>query len=456
MTVRLRFGLSSRLAFIVALGLITIQVLVLTVAIHQTRQPADSWRHPFLVRLASIVEAVENTPADRQDLILDSVSNPEAAFSFSPHPIPPGYELDQTLQIPDPRTGNSGLVMERRISMLVRRSALPALWVAPPGSVANRAVTVELTSGGYLLAEPVGPRRRRDALTMILIANLLIGIVVVTAVWLTARRLISPFEVIAARARTFASHPSEPPMREDRGPPEARDMAEAFNVLRADVDRLLGARMRMLAAVAHDLRTYLTRLQLRLSGLTDADQREAADNTVRRMSALIDDVLLAARAEQAPMRLEPTDLSAVLEDIVKTRRMLGQSVDMGDQPSRWIHSQPFALSRALENLVDNAVRHGGSCQITIQRAPASLEVYIIDHGPGLSPEIADRAFEPFVSVDQARNKDEGGVGLGLYIARTLLDRLGGRLLLRDTEGGGLTCVVGLDLSEQGKQGSTDL
>jgi hypothetical protein len=73
MNARLRFGLSSRLAFIVALGLITIQVLVLTVAIQQTSQPADRWRHPFLVRLASIVEAVENTPKDRQEVILDSV-----------------------------------------------------------------------------------------------------------------------------------------------------------------------------------------------------------------------------------------------------------------------------------------------------------------------------------------------------------------------------------------------
>lgn len=443
MTPRRRLGLSTRLALVVAGGLTTIQALVMAVALYQATPPPDGSRHPFLVRVVSIVSAVESAPTDRREVILDSVSNPEVAFSLAPQAVPPGYVLDRSFVVPGLHDAGSDPRESRRITMLLRRSALPGLGDLRLRGMANRAMTVALRDGGFLLAEPVGPRRRQGTLFVILLTNLIVGVAVVSAVWMIARGLVSPLEVIAARARTFATDSSGPPMREDIGSPEARDLAEAFNVLRADIDRLLDARMRMLAAVAHDLRTYLTRLQLRLGGLQDADQRAAADNTVRRMSALIDDVLLAARAEQAAPSLEAIDLGSVLNDIVEDRLMLGQAVEMESQPPRWIESDLTSLSRALENLIENAVRHGGGARIMVRPSPASIDIHIIDHGPGLPPEIDPNALEPFITADRARNRDEAGVGLGLYIARTLIERIGGRLLFRETVGGGLTCVVSL-------------
>ena len=105
--------------------------------------------------------------------------------------------------------------------------------------------------------------------------------------------------------------------------------------------------------------------------------------------------------------------------------------------------RPHALNRALRNLIDNAVRYGGAAEVSLTQEPGFAVITVADKGPGLPEDQLEAVFEPFVRLEASRSRDTGGVGLGLAIARTIIQAHGGTIQLRNRTGGGLNAIVRL-------------
>lgn len=243
---------------------------------------------------------------------------------------------------------------------------------------------------------------------------------------------------LAEAAENFGMGRDTGPIRPE-GAIEVRRAATAFNRMRERLRQFLAQRTTMLAGVSHDLRTPLTRLRLALAiqhGISPEDLREM-EGDIEDMERLIGIYLSFVRGEGAE-QAEPTDLSTLLDDLcTQTRRAGAQiSLTMGSDIEA-VTLRPEAIRRALNNLLDNARRHGSHIWISAARHGASIRILIDDDGPGIPEADRETLFKPFESAHP------DGTGLGLSIARDIIIAHGGRISLQDRPTGGLRVIIEL-------------
>jgi signal transduction histidine kinase len=259
---------------------------------------------------------------------------------------------------------------------------------------------------------------------------------------LGARWLARPMRRLADAAQalqqSLARGGALPALDERRGTVEVRETARLFNRMGQRLREQFDARGLHLAAVSHDLRTPLTRLRLRLEALPPAE-REAAAQDIAAIDALLDDTLAVLR-EQRAGEPERVDLGALLQALADDLAEQGQPVELlPPAPGTLVRARPVALRRVLDNLVSNALRHGGNARLQAARDGDVVELCVDDDGPGIPPEQIARAFEPWV-----RLREQGsGQGLGLAIARDLAERDGATLALANRPEGGLRACLRL-------------
>jgi signal transduction histidine kinase len=200
---------------------------------------------------------------------------------------------------------------------------------------------------------------------------------------------------------------------------------------------LIENRTRMLAAISHDLRTPLTSLRLRAENNSDPDDREKMLATVAEMDTMIGATLLFARDDALAGTRRRTDLSALLASIVDDLADNGLAVEMEPSPPVVFTCQPDALKRALTNLLENGVKYGGRARARIVVLPDKIEVVVDDDGPGIVDSELERVFQPFYRIESSRARETGGIGLGLAIARSIVEAHGGDLVLSNRKEGGL-------------------
>lgn len=261
------------------------------------------------------------------------------------------------------------------------------------------------------------------------------------AAWVGARWLSRPMLALAQAARELGHNIHRPALVE-AGPRECRDAAAVFNHMQAQICEQLSDRDRFVAAVSHDLRTPLTRMRLRIEALGDAAQRAHLARDITEMDQMISatlDALRGAAAHEATAPLNPRELADRLAD---DQRSCGHAVSVSGQAAE-VWGQAGALRRCLNNLVDNAVRYGGSAHITLSNTPGAVCVAVSDTGPGLPPDELQRVLAPFYRVEASRNRHTGGVGLGLSIAHDIATRHGGRLTLHNAQPHGLIATLHL-------------
>lgn len=232
----------------------------------------------------------------------------------------------------------------------------------------------------------------------------------------------------------------------ERGTAEEKSIARSFNALSSRLSAAYEGRMRFIAAAGHDLRTPMTRLRLRAEFLPEA-QRAVWLRDLAELDAIADSAIRLVREETDPSSFEPVALRSMLEAIVGELADIGLPASTSGAIEGCVEAQPFAFKRALRNLVENAARHGGGARIMTETGADAVTIVIEDDGPGIPAHLMDRVFEPFFSVDQARQKTTGGAGLGLAIAREIVDRQGGRITLSNRAGGGLRQAVRLPAVE---------
>ncbi|MGK9168701.1 HAMP domain-containing protein [Inquilinus limosus] len=227
------------------------------------------------------------------------------------------------------------------------------------------------------------------------------------------------------------------------GPLEVRRLARALNAMQDRLARLIADQTQALAAVSHDLRTPIGRLRLRTDLLEDRPLQAEMQADLDEMEAMVGSVLAYLKGDVDPEPPRPVDLVALLTTLVDAATDAGQDVAYDGPPRAVVQARPLMLKRAFANLIDNAVKYGGSARVALQCNEADITVAVADDGPGIPEAELERVREPFRRVEGSRNRATGGVGLGLAIAVQAVEREGGRLSLVNRSGGGLTAEVTL-------------
>jgi len=266
---------------------------------------------------------------------------------------------------------------------------------------------------------------------------LFIPLVFVGAVIVALRQGFRPLRALESAADSLG-RTTKPIHVDVQGTEDIRRVARALNDMQVRVQTLLADRSRMVAALAHDIRTILTELKLRLDDI-ESDRVSHLEADIDLMEQLISDMLLYARSEHPTTQPELIDLNTFLADFTAS---LAQPVpvDLDGEPF-WIVAEGAALTRALTNLCENATAYAGGFTIEVERGPKGISIHVLDRGPGIAAADLENVFDPFFRGERSRNRDTGGTGLGLSIARSLQSAQGATLTVVNRDGGGVRATV---------------
>jgi len=265
------------------------------------------------------------------------------------------------------------------------------------------------------------------------------SLVLITVAILFLRNQIRPILRLADAVESFGKGRDVPNFR-PRGAQEVRRAASAFIEMKSRVERTIEQRTTMLAGVSHDLRTVLTRFKLELALIGDSPEVDAMKKDIDEMSRMLDGYLAFARGD-AGEQSEATDMALFLEELRADAERHGHKAVASFHGYPVVTVRPNAFKRCLANLVSNAARFAKTIEITGQRDHRDLTITVDDDGSGIPPHLREDVFKPFLRLDDARNQDEGGSGLGLGIARDIARSHGGDIVLGDSPLGGLRATV---------------
>lgn len=269
-------------------------------------------------------------------------------------------------------------------------------------------------------------------------------ILVLLCTWFAVRLAARPLATLADAADAMKPTADGPRMSQD-GPTEVARAARAFNTMQDRIAQHLKERLHILASISHDLQTPITRMRLHVEALDESAGQSKLLDDLRELEHLVREGLAYARSahggSESPVRI---NLGSFLESLVFDYQDVGQPVSLSGPIDGTLTVRAQALRRVLGNLVDNAIKYGGSAEIGVQRdSQGAVCITVSDRGPGIPDEELERVLQPFYRLEASRNRDTGGSGLGLAIAAQLASAIGGRLQLGRRQGGGLIASVSL-------------
>lgn len=254
-------------------------------------------------------------------------------------------------------------------------------------------------------------------------------LLVVLAITLYAVRWINkPLQKLAKTVLAFGKTIHAQPM-EITGPLEIQQAAIAFNQMQRQLKHYIEERTRLFAAISHDLKTPLTRMRLRTEFLEDEKLRNKFNQDIYELEQLVNAALDYLRSNQDGEKVQSVDLNQVLLALKVNFDDMGMLMTYQSTTCSTLMLQPFAIKRALGNIIENAIRYGYRASVTLSEDDKYVSVVIKDEGVGIPPEEIKKIFQPFYRIEGSRNKQTGGHGLGLTIADTLVKRQGGKVHL---------------------------
>lgn len=446
-----QLGLVWRVALIVIAALVAIQMIAAAAYfVQRGRATQSGFRLPLPDQIAALVRLLERAPTDQRTLVLRVANGAGLRVAIErqapPEPDPPervawiesavARYLDERSE-PGVRAYFIGAARngaERRRRGLEMFSRRPVRIVVP------------LASGGVVVAETV------DDLSVRVLGLPpgfwagIIGFIVAAFALYAIVRETAPLARLARSVDRFGEA-IEPVKVSERGAREVRALIGAFNRMQSRIAELVRDRTFMLAAISHDLRTYLTRLRLRVEMMPDGDMRARAARDVEDMNALLEDALAFAGMSFNGTAREPVDVVDIVRHECAERAAAGSVVRAVLPAERLIVAgEPAALARVVGNLIDNALKYGREADVSVAARAAAVEITVDDRGPGVPASERQRIFKPFLRLDPSRNRERGGAGLGLAIAGHLVERHGGAVAVEDRPGGGARFRVSLPLA----------
>ncbi len=444
-------GITSRVALILMIGLLVLQAISIAVYMRDRAQVAIRvFAESIAARIVAIVELIEATPADQRSALLPALNSPTLWVTLADRA--PTWRGDRWHRHDR---------IERRVrrhlqSLGARRIEVRVLggWRRPWDSFADvggppvpdllpsrrkLAISIGMTNGEWLVfAVASDIASLRWAARMLFWLSLTGMFILAFAVW-AARRVTKPLTRFAEAADRLGVDVGGPPLSVT-GSGELKKAADAFNRMQERIRRLVDDRTQMLAAISHDLRTMLTRLRLRAEFIEDAEQQEKAVADLDAMATMLDETLAFARDDSAGEPRTKVDLAGLVQSLSADA---GAAVTYTGPSELAYWCRPVALKRAVANLIDNAMKYGESADVTLSAGVETIDLTVADRGPGIPVEERERVFAPFHRLEPSRSRETGGTGLGLAVARTIIHRHGGEIVLEDRPGGGLLVRVTL-------------
>jgi len=260
---------------------------------------------------------------------------------------------------------------------------------------------------------------------------------------LVVRWTTRPLAALSDAAEAFGKGETVPELPET-GSREFVKTARAFTAMRERIKRYLEDRERLFVSISHDLRTPITRLKLRTELLDDDEIRTEFHDDLDELDMMVKGALQSVKDSDIHENRTEVRLDALVSRMIRDAAMAGHEIAFTPSGIN-VMAKPLALKRAIGNLFDNALFYGKRVEITIRQSHAAtaelVEIEIRDHGPGVPEEAMGSLFQPYVRLEHGRNSNSGGMGLGLGIARNIVQAHGGELLLRNHPQGGLIAII---------------
>lgn len=387
-----------------------------------------------LVTLIETLETLEPTDEATAHAVLQSSGTGYTRFSVDPTPLVPG-DVHMIAPLITRIAENLNDHEVRAVRTIRDRE--------PQDRMTLVVLSVRLNAGVYSgkwlnsLVYPLTPATawRSKAgffipLGVSLLGSLLVGIAFTWRMMAPLRRIADAAQA-AGRGNHFARLP-------ETGAQELRNVASAFNEMQQRIAAFDAERQQMVAAIGHDLRTPITSLRLRVSLSEDDENRADMIRILDEMAVMAQDLVVYSRASDSSEQAVRLDLAPLVSRICAEENAVFEAGQ-----STVVMAREIALSRAIRNLVDNAVRYAGAAEVALSQTAKQAVITVMDRGPGLPDEALDKVTKAFVRHETSRNSETGGAGLGLAIAERIARDHGGRLTLRHRDGGGLLAELTL-------------
>ena len=440
-------SLAGRTALVLILGLMVVQAVGLTIhAFDRVELQRAAEARETALRSFALWRALVTAPPERRPAILAEADlPPKLQASYDPvSTLPPGlpplppqvahwFRLDASGLPPLPPP-------------LPPRRFRPAEVQTGAMQRDHFAISLRFPDQGWLNVTIRLPAPRPWHSDNFLVAFLAMSLAAALMTWWAVRRLTRPVTDLAAAAERLGRGVNAPPLPEN-GPREVATAAAAFNTMASNIRRFVADRTQMLAAISHDLRTPITRLRLRAEFLEDEDQRRKMLADLAEMEAMIAATLTFARDDAANEPAGATDLASlartVLDEAADACPEHADAVAYEGPEHLILQLRPVAMKRALANLVGNALKYGDAARLRLEARGQGAVLMLDDDGPGIPEAAQEVVFQPFQRIEGSRNRETGGTGLGLTIARSILRAHGGDVTLSNRQGGGLRVVARL-------------
>ncbi|MFJ2356911.1 ATP-binding protein [Pseudomonas fluorescens] len=435
-----RDPLSRRIALTIVaamLASLALNFLFVEVAGTWARPPIE--RTGLLEQIAATVKVIEAAPAPLRPKLAHAANGPTQEVTWSAHRDELGLPSGGTQLIADKTSGLHQLLGDERDIRVFN----PADW--PSGSpLARYAALIQLPDASWLLFSSPERSWGLDIGTRIAIIIALGLIATVLVAWLATQQLAKPLQRFASAARRFGGDLRAPPINVE-GPDEIRQAIIAFNTMQAQIQHYISERTHMLASISHDLRAPLTRMRLRSEFMEDLDHQSKLIRDIEEMQSMINAALAFFREDTQPEQSTAFDLSELLQTIIDDYRDQNIAIDFNGPAHLVYEGRPLGIKRVIVNLLENAEKYAQQPAIALSSDGYSVCIDVSDDGPGIPEASLQRVFDPFFRLETSRNRETGGVGLGLSAARAIVREQGGELTLSNRSSGGLRARVELPL-----------
>lgn len=424
------------------LGTLTIIGLVLQVLLQTTLM---FWLFPDIMEdhaesTSELVFLLENVPEEAKPVVLSTFSGPRRK-AFLRESFPDNAKSSNLLSKPfstsSDKTLSSFTSRDLRFRMLrftELHDAQRSINDTPIRGISALEVSLQMQRG-EVLTILMSPTATFGVPGTWLVLSVVMAVFIASLVGL--RFVFRPLRTLEGAADAIGKT-TKPKAIEEKGTEDLRRVTRALNRMQSRVQGLLADRSRMLAALAHDIRTSLTHMKLKLDQI-DNEQASSLQSDVDLMERLLSDMLLYARAEEPKAKLKIVELNSFLRNMVDASPHSIESGIAADQ--FWVAADPVSINRALANLIDNAKAYAGDVTLFSSRGFEGLTVLVEDRGPGIPEAALEHIFDPFYRAEPSRNRETGGSGLGLTIARALLSAQGATLEIENRQNGGTRAKI---------------
>lgn len=436
-------SLAGQMALLVALALALAQAINFTLALRERDQfRRDQTTRPAAIRIADALDReAAGRPIDAErGRVRRAAANPITA-TMEPQPAL-AAELRRQLSEQGVRARHVAIAIAHRGEYVMPDDAIGRRMARRRRNADVILIAVQQPTGAWLTIAGFWPRDEERLFWQLVGQTLILYAIVLLPVLWIARRISRPLKALAIAARGYS--PADPPDPvEPRGPADVQAVILAFNALSLRVTGMLDEKDRMLGAIGHDLRTPLAALRVRIESVDDEADRARMAETIAEMNRTLDDILSLARLGRPSEPATQVDLGALVDAVVEDFRDLGEDVIFDEPPRVAMTLRPSLMRRAVRNLIENAVKYAHAAEVTLEPGERAVAICVADRGPGIPPDRLGDVFAPFTRLETSRNRETGGIGLGLALARAIVEEARGTLTLANRDGGGLTATITL-------------